>query len=66
MNEIKYTIEGPISEAFSTTNGTRENAMMVYQIIFRPQEMFKLANQGVKHGFEAWGVTRSLQGATMA
>ena len=37
---------------------TREHAMMVYLMIFRPQEMSKLAGQGVRQGFEDEGPAR--------
>jgi riboflavin synthase len=41
---------------------TREHAMMVYRMIFRPQEMSKLAGQGVRQGFEDEGPTRASGG----
>ncbi len=40
-------------------NRTKEHAMMVYRMIFRPQEMSKLAGQGIREGFEDEGPARA-------
>jgi len=41
---------------------TREHAMMVYRMVFRPQEMSKLAGQGIREGFKDEGPARASGG----
>lgn len=60
MDEVRSGDDRALEELASSR--TRDHAMMVYRMIFRPQEMSRLAGQGVREGFEDEGPARASGG----
>jgi riboflavin synthase len=60
IDEVKAGDDRALEEL--AHNRTKEHAMMIYRMIFRPQEMSKLAGQGIREGFEDEGPARASGG----
>jgi riboflavin synthase len=60
IDEVKAGDDRALDEL--AHNRTKDHAMMVYRMIFRPQEMSRLAGQGVREGFEDEGPARATGG----
>jgi riboflavin synthase len=56
MDEVKADDEDGLSRL--AEDRTREHARMVYRLLFRPDEMTRLAGTGVRQGFEDAGPLR--------
>jgi riboflavin synthase len=60
IDEVKAGDDRALEEL--AHNRTKEHAMMIYRMIFRPQEMSRLAGQGIREGFEDEGPARASGG----